>query len=42
MTKEVNEPISIISFDTKLIWGYVKYPSYEEVRLMKNREKNGI
>ena len=36
MTKELNKPIFIISFDTELIWGHIEYPSYEAVRLMKS------
>lgn len=39
MTKELNKPVFIISLDTELIWGYVAYPPYKEVRLMKNDDK---
>ena len=39
MTKELTKPTFIISLDTELIWGYIKYPSHEAVRLMKNDDK---
>ena len=41
MTKELNKPVFIISLDTELIWGYIAYPSYKEVRLMKSDDKKG-
>jgi peptidoglycan/xylan/chitin deacetylase (PgdA/CDA1 family) len=41
MTKESNKPIFIISLDTELIWGYITYPLYNEVRLMKNDDTKG-
>ena len=38
MTK-LNKSIFIISLDTELIWGYVAYPSFEAVSLMKSDSK---
>ena len=39
MTNELTKPTFIISMGTKLIWGYVKYPSQEAARLMKNEDE---
>jgi len=39
MTKELPNPIFIISLDTELLWGYAGYPSSEVINLMKGDDK---
>lgn len=39
--KLIEYPMFIISLDTELLWGYVRYPQHRAVKLLYEDEKNG-